>query len=766
MTRSTGFRLVFALLMIAVLFAGCSRDPNVRKQKYLESGERYFNKGQYREAAIQFSNAIQVDSNFAQGHFQLAQTYLKLQDWNRAYQELSRSLELDPQNYQAHLDTANLLIAAKDVKQAKEHVDLLLEKEPNNPHVHMAAANLLSIQNDIPGALAETQKSIQLDGSDPDSYLNLGLLQMKGGQLDAAEASFKKAVDLNPKLTNSLLALGAFYQARGRFPDADQQFRAAIQNDPKNPEPRAAVAKLLMLEGKRSEAEQFLKQVKQDLPDNSVAYRMLGDFYFATGDLKKATDEYASLYQAHPKDLQVKKNYVQLLIVSNQLDQARKLNDEILKDHPNENDAMDFRGQIQLRDGHPNDALQSLQAALTKDPENGVIHDHLGSAYNQLGDLARAEDEWRSAVRLRPDLLDAHRALAAVDLRKGDSAALEQSADRIIHLTPQSPDGYVLRSAAYINEKDFSKAEQDIQKALDVAPKSPAGYVQMGNLTLNQKKYPEAEKWYRQALDHDANSSDALNGLMNTYLAQKQVDKAVAAARAQVAAEPNNSNFYDLLGTVLFNNKKDLTGAEAALKKSTDLDNNNSDALLKLGQVQVARGSTDDAIATYQNSIKNSPNDASFYILTGELYESKKDWDSAKKMYQKALELKPDNPLASNNLAYVMLQTGGNVDIAMGLAQTARRGMPDWANAADTLGWVYYEKGAYQSAVDLFQEALKLNEKAKGPDDPNVHYHLGLAYEKISKPALAREQLQRVLKLSPNYSDADGVKKALAQLQS
>jgi tetratricopeptide (TPR) repeat protein len=253
---------------------------------------------------------------------------------------------------------------------------------------------------------------------------------------------------------------------------------------------------------------------------------------------------------------------------------------------------------------------------------------------------------------------------------------------------------------------------------------------------------------------------------MNTYLAQKQVDKAVAAANAQIAKSPNNSKFYDLLGTALFNNKKDIPGAETALKKAAELDKNNADALLKLGQVQVARGSADEAIATYKRSLQNNPNEASFYILIGELYESKQDWNDAKEAYQKALQLKPDNPLASNNLAYVMLETGGNVDVALSLAQTARRGMPNSPNAADTLGWVYYQKGAYRSAIDLFQESLKLTEQNKAPEDAAVHYHLGLAYEKTSQPSLAKQHLEKALKINPNYSGVDEVKKALAQLRS
>ena len=149
-------------------------------------------------------------------------------------------------------------------------------------------------------------------------------------------------------------------------------------------------------------------------------------------------------------------------------------------------------------------------------------------------------------------------------------------------------------------------------------------------------------------------------------------------------------------------------------------------------------------------------------ILAGMLYESQSDWDHAKSMYQQALNIQHDNPLASNNLAYVILQQGGNVDVALAMAQTARRGMPDSPNAADTLGYAYYQKGVYGSAIDMHKESLRLNEKKGGPEDPSVHYHLALAYQRANQPAEARQQLERALKISPNYADA---KKALSELR-
>jgi tetratricopeptide (TPR) repeat protein len=112
-----------------------------------------------------------------------------------------------------------------------------------------------------------------------------------------------------------------------------------------------------------------------------------------------------------------------------------------------------------------------------------------------------------------------------------------------------------------------------------------------------------------------------------------------------------------------------------------------------------------------------------------------------------------------------MLQHGGNVDVARAMAQTARRGMADSPQAADTLGFAYYQKGVYRSAIDMFQESLRLSEKAGAPDDPDVHYHLGLAYQKANQPVLARQQLERALKISPNFSDASDARKALSELR-
>src|SRR5436190_4138045 len=287
----------------------------------------------------------------------------------------------------------------------------------------------------------------------------------------------------------------------------------------------------------------------------------------------------------------------------------------------------------------------------------------------------------------------------------------------------------------------------------------------MGNLSTLLQKPAEAENWYKQALTRGPASSDALRGLVTIYLARKDTDKAVTTLKNQIAVVPNNSIFYDLLGSVLLS-KKDYAGAEAALQKSVEINPKNADAYIKLGQSQTTRGAVDDALATYQAAHTANPQEPALQILLGGIYERKHDLEKAKSAYEAALQLKNDNPLASNNLAYVLLETKGNVDIALQLARTARRGMPESSSVADTLGWAFYQKGIYRSAIDMFQEAIKLAAKNKEPDNATYHYHLGLAYAKAEQPALAKQHFERVLRIDPKYSDADDVRKELAQLKS
>jgi tetratricopeptide (TPR) repeat protein len=470
------------------------------------------------------------------------------------------------------------------------------------------------------------------------------------------------------------------------------------------------------------------------------------------------------LFQERPKDTTVKKKYVQLLIQTRRYDEARKFNNEILSSSPNDNDALVCRSQIQISEGNVNDATQTLQTLIKNSPDDGQAHYALGVAFDKQGYSQRAEKEWREALRVNPDFLDAYRAIANNAMLSGDMNALQDAANQMIRLEPKSPEGYALRALSAMNRNQLDVAERDVARAIAASPQGAFGYVQLGNLKFAQKQYGDAAKAYQDALERNEASTDALRGLMKTYVAEKQPEKAIAAAKAQISKSPNNSGLYDLLGAGLFHFTNDLDGADAALEKSVALDGHNSDAVIQLCQVQAKKGQIDRAIATGEQALKQNPHQPGISILLGDLYVARSDWKAAENAYQDALATNALNAVAANDLAKVMLHTGENLDTALSLVQTARRAMPESPAFADTMGWIYYQKGEYQLALSALQQALHLEEKSQLPSNPDIHYHLGMAYTRTRQPNLARQHFEKVLQANPNYRNASEIRAELARL--
>jgi tetratricopeptide (TPR) repeat protein len=66
-------------------------------------------------------------------------------------------------------------------------------------------------------------------------------------------------------------------------------------------------------------------------------------------------------------------------------------------------------------------------------------------------------------------------------------------------------------------------------------------------------------------------------------------------------------------------------------------------------------------------------------VALGNLFESRGNWQQAQRWYEKALSIQPEDAVAANNLAYLLLEHDGNINVALTLAQTARRGLPNQA---------------------------------------------------------------------------------------
>jgi len=127
--------------------------------------------------------------------------------------------------------------------------------------------------------------------------------------------------------------------------------------------------------------------------------------------------------------------------------------------------------------------------------------------------------------------------------------------------------------------------------------------------------------------------------------------------------------------------------------------------------------------------------------------------------YERALRLDPENIVALNNLAYMNAETGGDLDMALRYAETAKRKEPRNPQIDDTLGWIYVKKNLNDNALVIFRSLVK-----QQPANATFRYHLGVALAQRGDVEQARQELNEALRHKPADKDAEEIRKVLAKL--
>lgn len=755
----------FAVAFFAlVLIAGCSRDPNVRKQKYLESGNRYFEKQKYHEAIIQYTNALKYDPNYAQAHYRLGESYLRLQNWPGAYTELQRATALDPKIAQAQVDLGHLYVANRDLKSAKERLAAATEVEPNNADVLALKADIDSSEGNIPAAIADAQKAVELDASKPDYVVFLSKLHERNNQLPQAEQDLKGALAKDEKSELLLSNLAQFYARHGRWPESEAIYRKTIEASPKEIVPRQELATLLLAQQRNDDAVKVAEDARQAMPDKSEAYRMLPDLYLVIGQTDKAMAEFSKLATQHPKDDGLQQQYAALLLDSGKLDDAGKIIDHEMKSNGKAASVQLLNARLLMARGKAADAKTSLERLLRQEPDNAEAHHQLARADAAVGEREHVIAELRKAAELQPNSYPIQTDLAKASILSNNLQYATEATEKMIAIAPRDPNGYLLRAAVEMNPARNARAnaEADLKKAMELAPNLPAPYLDLATLRLAENQLPEAEHLYQQALDHDANSMQALRGLVGVYAREKQPAKAKAVIADALAKSPDSAALHAIDAELLAAGR-DVKGTEAELQNTLRLSKDKPQAYRMLTVYASQQHDLDLAYTTAKAWVQAFPNDIVGLQLLGSLAsDSQHNWDEAKTCYEKVLALDPNNAAAANNLAYGLLEHGGNIDMALSYAQTARRLLNNNPDVADTLGWAYYQKGSYGLALDQFLSAQKMREAAKQPS-ALVEYHIGMTYLKMKQSAEARKHIERALQLDPKFANAEDARKALTE---
>jgi tetratricopeptide (TPR) repeat protein len=250
----------------------------------------------------------------------------------------------------------------------------------------------------------------------------------------------------------------------------------------------------------------------------------------------------------------------------------------------------------------------------------------------------------------------------------------------------------------------------------------------------------------------------ALAGLVETDLAQKKVDSARARVDGQLAKSTNDPVMLLLAGNTYYASG-DAKQAESFYRRLLEVDPNSIDAYARLGAIYLSQNRLDEARKSFEDISKKQGKPVVAETMIGTILARQNKMDEARASFERAVQLDPRAAVAANNLAWDYAERGGNLDIALNLAQVAKAQHPESPQVTDTLGWVYYKKGMYGPAVTTLREAVQ-----QGPSNPVSHYHLGLAYAKQGNNEEAKRSLREALRLVPTFRYAEDAKRVLGTL--
>src|SRR5438045_5526396 len=264
----------------------------------------------------------------------------------------------------------------------------------------------------------------------------------------------------------------------------------------------------------------------------------------------------------------------------------------------------------------------------------------------------------------------------------------------------------LLLSQAYAIKGELDRADQTLSSLMQAKAAQQGRALLLYNLgwiRLQRGRNVEANKLALAALQADPKSEQALYLLGLSYLVQKQQERAIQVVDSYIQKQPNWAAGFDTLGKIALQSGK-LEIAEQTFKKALELQPDSFSASMGLAETYAGEKQIDLAITTYEDLEKRAPDTAFIPLRIGLLEESTGNWQKAQEAYKRSISLDSNNPTAKNNLAWLYVQHSGNMHLALRLAQEAKEAAPQDPRIADTLGWIFAKKGAYDMAAANFKQ--------------------------------------------------------------
>jgi tetratricopeptide (TPR) repeat protein len=594
-----------------------------------------------------------------------------------------------------------------------------------------------------------------------------GQRALQEGDFTAAVENFKKVLSLDPTLLEAEVNLGLAYQSLSEYDLAVRYLAKALRERPNLPGPTVIVGMDYLKLGAPEKAAAFLQQAVKLDPANRDAREALASAYLERENFRDAEAQFREMASLDPD-----KSEAWFKLGHEYLDLAARLAYRGAHVYRESAWGHRFLGDLLFQRSRWEDALKEYEKALSIEPARAGLHTSLGRTYLHSQKLPEAEKEFRLDLLLDAKNEAAWLGLANAQLAANQPGAALASLRRVWDISPEflavQPDFPAIElsrealkaSMAAVADEPSEPAKHFFLAALCAAANEDASADRewksfQADVAAWQQAAAEAKplqdpcQAHRhsaclaalQAQKHPTDTQRLLLG--ETYFTLQQYEPA-AAVLAQVAGvtTQNAEASYWLARTY----QAQGTDAYARLQESFP---SSWRACQLRAEGAALRGDLAGALKDFHAALELRPNEPELHEALGELYlDHQNDDSAAQSELEKALALDPARTRALYLLGRLYVQNKDN-EKALPYLRSALRLKPDFSEANSLLGTVYVRLGHFADAVPPLEKAA--------PSDHygNVHYQLYLAYRKLGRPELARQELALSQDLRKSYLEHD-----------
>jgi Flp pilus assembly protein TadD len=337
------------------------------------------------EAETALRSSIRLTNDLSRNHFQV----------QKAHYLLGRLLMQsgDTEEGKKELQTAQSLTLQNLARDHDRLADYLDENAGINTGGGMPSARAgISAHLDPKSAGQADNFEKQIGPAVADSYNNLGAIAGSGRNYGAALGYFERAAEWNPALEGLDENWGRAAFAAGQFQQAIPPLRRYLQRHSDNRDMRSALGISLYAASDYAGARTVLQPIAADATTADQAKMAYAEALVKTGDIQTGVTLLTALEQRNASSAGVHRALGEALALDNNAERARQELETAIRLDPEDAQAYDALGRLELAGGNTTAAVASLEHAVKLAARRGNLHHDLAIAYRQA---SRPEDAAR-----------------------------------------------------------------------------------------------------------------------------------------------------------------------------------------------------------------------------------------------------------------------------------------------------------------------------------------------------------------------------------